>query len=91
MAQVERRPGDEDRDMNRRATSHIQIRPRQRSDSQDDNAEENSQHRNAPRDSLHPSVQLPFPVMPNLSRGQGSNSEDDSPDGEEPQVIEVQD
>ena len=29
--------------------------------------------------------------MPNLSRGGGSNSGDDSPDGEEPQVIEVQD
>ena len=82
MAPLERRPGDEDRDMHQRPP--FQVGSHSRNASQD--AEEN---RNVPHDSLHASVQLPVPVIPNLSRGQGQEDLDDEPEGEEPQVVEV--
>lgn len=77
MAPLERRPGDEDRGVNHRPS--IQARPISRNVSQD--AEEN---RAVPHDSLHASVQLPVPVIPNLSRGQGQEDLDDEPEGDEP-------
>ena len=84
MAQIERRLGDEDSPNNNRfMISHSQSG--YRVDSPEVNVDENRQ---APHDSMHASVQLPNPVIPNLSRGQG-NFSDDEPEDDEPQVVEV--
>ena len=90
MGQLERRLGDEDIgvDLNRRSSLFAQIanvHSHNRNLSHDDNADDN---RNVLHDSLHASVQLPVPIIPNLSRGGDNYVEEDQ---EEPQIVEVED